>query len=148
MLLALKVIQQSKLTQLKPSSPKNRFIHRFAANMYNVDITGGSLFVGAFPGNIPVAASSYSSAIRHYKTALNGRQQSTGNRTVLESRYGFRIRIDASRSASSASIRLSLPSSANRESVARALSGRNGRVVRNRSGIVVRDPYGVTWTLS
>jgi len=124
--------------------------------MFNVDITG--TFHGVFPSNISVSARNHSGAIRHYKSALRARQvtasggsSSSGSRgIVLESAYGFQFRVDARSSSSSASsrVRLSLPARTNRQAVARALGGANGRPQVHRSGIVVKDPYGVTWVIA
>lgn len=66
---------------------------------------------------------------------------------MLESEHGFRLRIDAVRGAQPSSIRLALPPRANRASVARALAAGSG-VSHGRSGLIVTDPFGVTWTLA
>ncbi len=123
--------------------------------MYNVNLTGS--FSGVFPNTIVVSSRSHTAAIRHYKSALQARQVSSGSRVVLESAFGFKFRIDGSRSSTSSSrsssssttaVRLGLPSNINREAVARALSRNSSRPRSSRNGIVVTDPFGLTWTIA
>ncbi len=115
-------------------------------NMYNVNITGS--FGGVFPSTISISSRSHSAAVRHYKSALQARQVSTGSRVVLQSAFGFKFRVDASSSSSrNSSIRLALPSNINREAVARALSSNSSRPKLSRAGVVAADPFGVTWML-
>lgn len=115
--------------------------------MYNVDITSGSLFIGCSPGNITIPAASYVAGVRHYRTAFRATIRASGNRTILESRYGFRLRIDAARSVSRNTISLSLPSNMSRDSIARAIGGRSAQLIRTGSSVTVRDPFGITWTV-
>lgn len=93
-------------------------------------------------------AAYHAHAVRLYKKALSATVVRSGAHTVLESKHGFRFRVDASsRRANRSTVRLSLPSGAARGSIARVLAG-GGRVSHNRSGIVVSDAHGVTWTLA
>ncbi len=124
--------------------------------MFNVDLTGS--FAGAFPSTILVPAAKHSAAVRFYKKALRAKQIASGSSkgcTVLESALGFRFRVDArsggssssSSSSSRFSVRLSLPPRSDRATVARALAS-GGYVSHQRSGLVVTDPFMVTWTLA
>ncbi len=115
--------------------------------MYNVDITGA--FTGVFPSTIKISVRSHSAAVDHYKTVLRAKQVTTGSEVVLESDYGFRFRVDASNSSSSRpSVRLALPLNMDRMAVARAIGGSNSRPRLERTGTVVTDRFGVTWTLA
>ena len=115
--------------------------------MYNVNLTGS--FSGVFPSTITISTRSYASAVRHYKSALQARQITSGSRAVLQSAFGFKFRVDASSHASSnTSVRLALPSNIGHEAVARALCKRSAKPRKSRAGIVVTDAFGVTWTLA
>lgn len=116
--------------------------------MFNVNLTGS--FSGAFPSSISVPSGVHKSAVQFYKVRLRARISSWTARSsaVLESGYGFRITIERSSSSrASSNVRLSLPSSVDRAKLARSL-GAGARVRQSRSGYVVTDPYGVTWTLA
>lgn len=116
--------------------------------MYAVNLTGS--FTGAFPSNISVFSRSHTAAVAHYKKVFRAKQiqnGSTGSKAVLESAYGFRFRVDTSRTQSSSTVRLALPPKANREAIALALAGSRYQIRKQRTGIVVVDPFRVTWTL-
>lgn len=136
-------IKQSKA---RPSSSVYWSIEQLN-NMYNVNITGA--FTGVFPSTITISARSHAAAVKHYRTVLRAKQVTSGPKTVLESAYGFRFRIDASNSSSSRTcVRLGLPSNVSREAIARALGGSASRPRKGRSGTTVSDRFGVTWTLA
>ena len=125
--------------------------------MYSVNLTGS--FNGVFPNTIVVHSRSLTAAVRHYKSALQARQISSGSRVVLQSVFGFKFRVQStsssagssSRSSSTTStstVRLGLPSNIDREAIARALGSNSSRPRRSRDGIVVTDPFGVKWVLA
>ena len=113
--------------------------------MYNVNITGS--FSGVFPGTVAVPSRQHSYAVAHYKRAFRASIKSSGSRTVLESVFGFHFRVDAAKSSSrtSTTIRLSLPQTVDRVSVAKSLGT---RATKSRAGLIVKDPYGITWTIA
>lgn len=121
------------------------WVQRNTVNLYNVNITGS--FAGLFPSSFSIESKKHAAAVRHYKRALRASVVKTGSQIVLESSYGFRFKVNPSRSSSQTSVRLSLPNSGQRGNIARAL-GAGGRVSHHRTGLVVQDPYGVTWTLA
>ncbi len=138
-------IPTSRSPTLQSLPATNRQVHCAINDMYNVNITGS--FAGVFPSSLSVDSKKHSAAVRHYKKALRATVVKQGSQVVLESAYGFRFKVNASRGSSGTSVRLSLPNSGHRGSVARAL-GAGGRVSHHRSGLVVHDPFGVTWTLA
>lgn len=116
--------------------------------MFNINITAS--FSGAYPSSISVSVSAHKSAIQFYKVRLRAKVVSWTSRSaaILDSTYGFRIRIDrSSSSGAQSSVRLSLHPSVDRLKLAKSLSA-GGRVRTSRSGLVVTDPYGVTWTIA
>lgn len=113
--------------------------------MYNVHITRA--FAGIFPSTISIPVRDFAAAVEHYKTALRAELVTTGTKVVLRSAYGFQFRVDQTTSLSPmASVRLELPSNVNRMTVAQAIGGSVPK--RDRSGIVIHDRFGVTWTLA
>lgn len=113
--------------------------------MYNVNITG--CFTGLFPTSFAVNSKKIAPAVRHYKKALHASVVKQGSEVILESGYGFRFSVSAVPGSSRTTVRLSLPNSGHRGRIARAL-GDGGRVSHHRKGLVVQDPYGITWILA
>ncbi len=111
--------------------------------MYVANLTGS--FTGVYPSTIPVSRRNVSSAISFYKKALSATESSRSKGT-LTSNYGFTFKITAA-SHSGASVRLQLPAGTDHVRVARKLAN-GGTVFRDRRGIVVTDPYSVTWTVA
>lgn len=115
--------------------------------MYNVNITGS--FSGVFPNIISISSRSHASAVRLYKSVFQARQLTTGNQVILQSAFGFKVRIDvSSHYPNTSTVRLALPSTISREAVARALCKNSLKPRSSRSGIVVTDAFGVKWTLA
>lgn len=112
--------------------------------MYEVDLTGA--FAGVFPSSIPVARRNFAPAVAFYKRALAASDSSRGGKGRLSSAHGFSFSVVAV-SRSGASIRLQLPRTTDHVRVARRLAG-GGTVFRDRRGIVVTDPFGVTWVVA
>ncbi len=114
--------------------------------MFNVNITG--TMQGA-TGTLLIPQHLYSSAVNFYKARLYARNITpSGKRYVLlDSSFGFRVKVDKSSSRSTGgSVRLTLSNSSDRKRIARSLSA-NGRYSERGSTYVTVDPYGVTWTI-
>eukprot|EP00171_Calliarthron_tuberculosum_P002714 IDg2714t1 len=114
--------------------------------MFNFDVT--SMFSGAFPGTIQISSTMYTAAVDFYVYRLRAKVTARTSRyTVLQSAYGFNIRVErVSSSRVQSSVRLSLNQSYNRSKIARGL-GNGARVKTSRSGLEVVDPYHVKWTI-
>lgn len=141
-----------------PQAAKNQFphlrlvrsLHTFEGcnkpvKLYNVNLTGS--FAGLFPKTICINRRSHAAAIRLYRSALKARIVSSGENTVLESQHGFQFQVQSVRSKLPASVRLALPPRADRAYVARQLAAGSG-VSHKREGIIVKDPFEITWTLA
>lgn len=118
--------------------------------IFNLGIT--SSFQGLFPDTIRVSSRHHAAAIRHYRRALRAthvsNSSSSTRSTQLRSEYGFRFSVrPLDTRPNPNAVRLALPSNVNRASVARLLAG-NNFVSHRREGLVLTDPYGVTWTLA
>lgn len=117
--------------------------------MFNVDITG--YFPTATPSSITVSSRVFDSAVDFYKARLRARIVPPKRRglAVLESSYGFQIKIRSSSSmtSSSSSVQLKVPRKAHRMEISLALgyetSSSSGRTVKR-----VTDAYGVAWVIS
>lgn len=124
--------------------------------MFNVGITCMPWGASVYPERICVGIRQHSAAVFHYVNALRARilpPWSTGggvNRVVLESYYGFRLRIDAVRDMRTNSMSLSLPPTVDRMFVARAIMGRPGivQITYVQSCLIVTDPFSITWSIS
>lgn len=117
-------------------------------DMFNLNVTG--LFSGAYPSSIAIKPDLHKSAVQFYRVQLRARVTSMSIRStaLLVSTYGFQIRIERSSSSrASKNIRLYLHPFIDREKLASDL-GAGAQVKISREGLVVTDPYGVTWILA
>lgn len=122
------------------------FSTNYFCNMFNVNITG--TMHGA-TGTLLIPQHLHASAVNFYKSRLYARNITPpGKRYVLlESSFGFRVKVDKSTSRSTGgNVRLALRSSSDRKRIARSVSA-NGRYSERGSTYVCVDPYGVTWTI-
>lgn len=114
--------------------------------MFNLNIT--SSFFGVFPNVIYISEDAFSNAIEHYERAFNARAFRTGESTTVVSNHGFSFRVVQIQYSSRQAVRLGLPSDADREAVAIALRGNTGSYSTSSTGIIVNDPFDITWTIA
>ena len=115
--------------------------------MFNVNITGE---IHGSAGTIIIPKQLFESAVSFYKSRLYARNITpSGKRFVLlESGFGFRVKIERSASSwGSCCAYLTVASSSGRKRIAKALSA-NGRYNERSSVCASNDPFGVMWTIS
>lgn len=115
------------------------------------------------PVAVCIPGCNYDAAVAFYKSSLNARIVGgrTPNSVVIESAFGFRVRINRvhSSSASLSSSRVSVQVKASADNGARFghtvpasrvayTLGNGGRVKHSRKGLSVMDQYGVRWTVA
>lgn len=122
-------------------------VRRVGPSTHPVQRRPHGAFAGAFPSTVHIPRGRHASAVRLYKRAFHARAAVGRSRgvAILDSSFGFRLRVETG--AGCGSVRLALPPRANRAEVARALAA-GGGVSHAAAGLVVRDPFGVTWTLA
>ncbi len=114
--------------------------------MFNINIT--SSFFGVFPNYIRLSADDFSAAVAHYEDALDATGFRQGSTTTIVSNYGFSFQVAADDDFTPQSVRLGLPSHADRNEIATALQGETGSLTHTSAGIVVTDPFEITWTIA